>query len=190
MRSVVLFWVLTHLVPKCHGRGLPQPRYFHTNVCSHIVPEPTVYLNNMFDTQDYFFPSYFTERRCRSPKTSSGQPAWHTCLNGQYHCVTRYRRMEFLRTPNPNNVTFRNASTEMVRVPVACECSSYIVIWAWQPSKKSWISLRNRTASSKVILVFCWMWMSHELQINPRAWTERHSLDKSKLVRTWFLLAL
>ncbi|CAB4023468.1 Hypothetical predicted protein, partial [Paramuricea clavata] len=116
IRYPILLLVLIHLMDGGNGKSIPKVHYIHTNVCPHITPQPKVYLSNMFDTKDYFFPQYYTERKCVSPKSTSGssQPTWATCINGQYHCVTRYRMMEFLRMPHPGNGTFASASVEVI----------------------------------------------------------------------------
>ena len=131
--KVFVLLCLLDIVFECSGKSFPRHQYTHTNTCRHITPEPRIYLNIMFDTSDFFFPPFYTERRCVSGNNDKNQPgtAWATCLNGHYHCVTRYRRMKFLRITHPKNTTLENARSEEVYVPVACECSSYIISWQW-----------------------------------------------------------
>ena len=133
--SFVSLLVLFSLFINCHPASLPG-HFIHTNLCSLIQPEPIVYLSNYFNTKDYFFPSSYKERRCAGPTASSSHGSsipWPTCLNGKYHCVTRYREMRFLRIASVNGsspltATFASAKVEVLRGPIAFGCSDFTMV--------------------------------------------------------------
>ena len=126
-----LMGILTKTQTGCEGAAILK-HVIHTNLCSYIDPEPKVHLSNMLNTNDIFFPSSYTERKCsmsQSTKSTVNPISWPTCLNGQYHCVTRYKTMKFLRFPrSPGNKTLTSAKVQEVQVPVACVCSSFTYI--------------------------------------------------------------